>query len=266
MSQPFPILYEDDALLIIDKPPGVVVNRAESVRSETVQDWAERYLRLDELPKEISAQETDFFSRAGIVHRIDKETSGCLVIAKNPHAFSLLQQAFKERTVKKTYVAIVHGAIAPPQGEIRAPVGRLPWNRERFGILPGGKDAITKYTVRSVFKRAQPDSPDDKHRKTEDLSFVELSPETGRTHQIRVHLKYINHPIVGDYLYAGRKTARQDRTWAPRVMLHAQKISFVHPQTHREVAIVAPVPDDMKSIRPQEGRESMPAHSAGGIS
>ena len=172
-------------------------------------------------------------NRAGIVHRIDKETSGILLIAKTPEAFVELQRQFKKRLIHKTYLAIVHGALVPDTGEIRAPVGRLPWNRERFGIVPGGKEAITKYHVIQHMK---------------DLSFVELYPETGRTHQIRVHLKYINHPIIGDYLYAGRKTARDDRTWAKRVMLHAWKLTCLHPITKNELAIEAPIPDDMSDI------------------
>jgi len=171
--------------------------------------------------------------RAGIVHRIDKETSGILLIAKTPEAFRELQRQFKEREVKKTYLALVHGKLVPEEGEINAPVGRLPWNTERFGVVPGGKEAVTRYKV----------------VKCEDISLVELYPETGRTHQIRVHLKYINHPIIGDYLYAGRKTSRDDRAGdAPRVMLHAWKISFIHPDTHKTLAIESPIPDDMKSI------------------
>ncbi len=225
-----PVLYEDEDLLVINKPPGVVVNRAESVKGETIQDWAEGKLgKFDQL----DTLDQDFKDRAGIVHRIDKETSGILLIAKHPPAFAELQRQFKERTIHKTYLAIAHGKLVPEIGEIRAPVGRLPWNRERFGIVPEGKEAVTKYKVYKYYK---------------DYSVVELYPETGRTHQIRVHLKYINHPIVGDFLYAGRKTARDDRTWAPRVMLHAWKISFTHPKTGETVALEAPIPDDMKRI------------------
>ena len=177
-----PILFEDEAMLVINKPPGMVVNRAESVKGETVQDWVEKTYRIF------------IADRAGIVHRIDKETSGILLIAKTPDAFTELQRQFKERIIKKTYLAIVHGKLVPEEGEINAPVGRLPWNRERFGIVPGGKEAVTKYKIQKYIK---------------DFSIVELYPQSGRTHQIRVHVKYINHPIVGDYLYAGRKTARQ---------------------------------------------------------
>ncbi len=220
-----PILFEDEIVIVINKPPGVVVNRAESVKESTLQDWTETELKIT-------------VERGGIVHRIDKETSGILLIAKTPEAFIELQRQFKERIVKKTYLALVHGTLVPPEGEIRAPVGRLPWNRERFGIVPGGKEAVTRYKVlQEVVLRS----------KTTSYEYVELYPETGRTHQIRVHLKYINHPIVGDPLYAGRKMSRNDRLWAPRVMLHAWKISFFHPGTVALVDFVAPIPDDMKS-------------------
>jgi|SRR3989344_1236156 len=211
-----PILFEDDWLVVINKPPGLVVNRAQSVKEKTVEDWAR-------LRQGFGGQALD---RGGIVHRIDKETSGILLIAKTPEAFSDLQRQFKERLVKKTYLALVHGNLVPPEGEIRAPVGRLPWNPKRFGIVPEGKDAVTKYKV------------------VRD-NLVELYPETGRTHQIRVHLKYINHPIIGDYLYAGRKTARDDRILFKRVMLHAWKISFVHPKNNKVISLEAPIPGDM---------------------
>ena len=249
-----PILFEDDYLLVINKPPGIVVNRAESVQGDTVQDWAESYLSFPQRQesKEKSASgsfaseagvstEEDFYNRAGIVHRIDKETSGCLLIAKNLPVFIELQRQFKERIIKKTYLAFAHGAVVPPEGEIRAPVGRLPWNRERFGIVPGGKESVTRYSVKKTWKIHE-------GKQHEDISLVELYPETGRTHQIRVHLKYINHPIIGDWQYAGRKTSRSDRLWAPRVMLHAYRIVLVHPVSHQELAIEAPIPDDMSRI------------------
>ena len=245
-----PILYEDEVLLVINKPAGVVVNRAASVKEQTIQDWAIKNGKFPfglaqggQIANVKSADEStkDFIDRAGIVHRIDKETSGCLLIAKDPQAFIELQRQFKERVVKKVYLAIVHGQLVPQEGEIRAPVGRLPWNRERFGIVPGGKAAVTKYRVeRSWF------IVHGKNR--EEISLVELYPETGRTHQIRVHMKYIHHPLLGDYLYAGRKTARADRQSVLRVMLHAWKISFMHPSEPRRVDVVAPIPDDMNTI------------------
>lgn len=246
-----PILYEDDVLLVIDKPPRLVVNSALSVKGETVQDWAAEKSTNLQIPASPAGRykstNEDFYERAGIVHRIDKETSGILLIAKTPRAFGELQRQFKERFVKKTYLAIVHGKLVPEEGEIRAPVGRLPWNRERFGIVPGGKEAVTKYKVIKSLS-VSPNSGNPGDSRNLQVTLVELYPETGRTHQIRVHLKYINHPIVGDYLYAGRKTSRDDRTWVPRVMLHAWKISFTHPMTGKTLAIEAPIPDDMERI------------------
>lgn len=232
------VVYEDDHLIVIDKPPGIVVNRAESVKGETVQEWAEQRLGITPPPV---FDPDGFASRAGIVHRIDKETSGLLVIARNEQVFRDMQAKFKERTVKKTYVALVHGKLVPERGEIRAPVGRLPWNRERFGIVPGGREAITKYAVTKLFSVII-------DGKAEAASMVELYPETGRTHQIRVHLKYVNRPILGDYLYAGRKVSRGDRLSIPRVMLHAWKIVFSHPVSGVELALTAPIPDDMRTV------------------
>lgn len=250
-----PILYEDEFLLVINKPPGVVVNRAQSVKTETVQDFADRYLGLT--PRVASAQEKSaegiekdikevFADRSGVAHRIDKETSGCLLIAKTPEVLGLLLTKFRERDMKKTYLAIVHGRMESKEGTIEAPVGRLPWNPERFGILPDGKASVTRYMVSKVFTR--PSEKRKQHKTPDEYSLVECYPETGRTHQIRVHLKHINHPIVGDYLYAGRKTARDDRVWAPRVMLHAWKIAFDHPMTAVPLYVEAPMPDDMMNV------------------
>ncbi len=240
------ILYEDEHLLVINKPSGIVVNRAQSVKGETVQDFADAYLHLASREASAPQKSTEpltkeikeiFLDRSGVAHRTDKETSGCLLIAKAPVVLGLLLEKFREHAIKKTYLAIVHGKIVPSEGEINAPVGRLPWNTERFGIVAGGKESVTKYKVEKFFEQ-----------KNSQFSLVECYPKTGRTHQIRVHLKYINHPIVGDYLYAGRKTARDDRKWAPRVMLHAWKLSFDHPILMKRLEIEAPVPDDMMKI------------------
>ncbi|MEK7592331.1 MAG: pseudouridine synthase, partial [Patescibacteria group bacterium] len=162
-----PILFEDEYLLILDKPPGLVVNRGVSVKVETVQDFTESKILVQE-----SADTTsDYFIRSGIVHRIDKETSGILVVAKTEDVFISMQGAFKERTVKKVYCAIAHGIVVPPEGEIHAPVGRMTWNREHFGIVPGGKDAMTKYRVTGNWFLSH----------GEKFSFVSLYPQTGRT-------------------------------------------------------------------------------------
>jgi len=262
-----PILFEDDALFIINKPAGVVVNRAESVKTETIQDWIiqrtqslklktqnegavveggeERKVKMVD-DRDVYAE---FYSRNGFVHRIDKETSGILLIAKTPESFEILQTQFRERNVHKTYLALVHGDVLPDAGEIRAPVGRLPWNKERFGIVPGGKDAVTKYKKIAHYELPTPVAGQAITKEgKEKISLVELQPETGRTHQIRVHLKYINHPILGDFLYAGRKTSRDDRITIPRIMLHAWKITFEHPISHEMLSIEAPIPEDMNDI------------------
>lgn len=231
------VLYENSELLVIDKPAGMVVNRAESVRGETVQDWVETYFTSEE-SKPTSEVSSDFKSRSGVVHRIDKETSGVLVIAKTPEAFGELQRQFKEREVEKKYVALVHGRVEPAEGVITANVGRLPWNRERFGVLPGGREAETKYKVLSIKNQVL-------RGKREELSLLELHPKTGRTHQIRVHLKSINHPILGDEFYAGRKTARADRRWSPRLFLHASEILFTDPLSGQKINVKSELPQDL---------------------
>jgi len=180
----------------------------------------------------------EFINRGGVVHRLDKETSGILLLAKNPEAFIELQRQFKEREVKKVYQALAHGKV-PQEGEINVPVGRLPWNRKQFGIVPGGRESKTEYKVLATYE-----NPKDK----EILSLVELYPQSGRTHQIRVHLKYIGHPIFADFLYAGRKTARKDRNILPRVFLHAAKISFSHPKTHETMTFESPLPIELREL------------------
>lgn len=239
MNEP-QIIYKDDALLIIDKPAGMIVNKADTTKGEvTVQEWVEQKFPI------LNKDESDFHNRAGIVHRLDKETSGILLIARTLPSFENLQKQFKERVVKKSYIALAHGAILPQVGEIRVPVGRLPWNRKQFGVVAGGKEAVTRYRVISNFK-----FPISKAK--EELSLVELYPETGRTHQIRVHLKYIGHPIFADFLYAGRKTAREDRRLLSRVFLHAAKISFLHPKTGEEISFESPLPEELQKVLNQE--------------
>lgn len=232
------ILYEDDAIIVINKPAGVTVNRAETTKGqETVQEWMEEQFRVQNL--EFRKEQGEFFDRGGVVHRLDKETSGVLILAKTPEAFVAIQKQFKERTVKKVYWALSHGKIEPKTGEISVPVGRLPWNRKRFGILPGGRASKTLYKVVQYYQ-----NPKDK----EVLSFVELYPQSGRTHQIRVHLKYLHHSIFADFLYAGRKTARKDRSMLQRVFLHAARITFHHPVTGKEISFEAPLPEELQRI------------------
>lgn len=221
------VIFQDEYLLVIDKPAGWITNDAETaIGQSTLQTWLTRQ-------KFPLAGNREF--RSGIVHRLDKGTSGVLLVAKTQKAFGDLQGQFKERKVRKTYLALVHGRVERDQGDIVAPVGRLPWRRDRFGVLPGGREAKTRYKVIGYSEK-----------KGKDYTLLELYPQTGRTHQIRIHLKYLGHPIVGDEFYAGRKTARNDRTWCPRLFLHALKISFIHPETAKRVAFESRLPLELE--------------------
>jgi 23S rRNA pseudouridine1911/1915/1917 synthase len=232
-----PIVYEDDSILVISKPAGVIVNRAESVQSETLQDWADKKIGDNYIQFQNDLSSTEFIARSGIVHRLDKDTSGLLIIAKNPEVFIRLQAQFKERDIDKQYLTLVHGLVVPKVGEIRASVGRLPWNRERFGVLPGGKEASTSYSVISYYQLS-----------ANKYSYLSVFPHTGRTHQIRIHLKYINHTVVSDEFYAGRKTCRQDKNICPRLFLHAYKLSFTNPITNKQLNLENPLPDDLNHV------------------
>ena len=141
------IVYEDSDILVVYKPPGMVVNKADTTKNVlTLQEWAEGYLK-SQGGSFGEDKESEFARRGGVVHRLDKETSGILILAKNEESFVSLQTQFKSREVKKTYIALCHGRIAPPEGEIDVPIGRLPWNRTRFGILPQERPAKTQNKI-----------------------------------------------------------------------------------------------------------------------
>lgn len=223
-------LFEDKAILILDKPAGWITNEASTTTDQpVVQTW------IAKNGKWPAAQ--DRAIRNGIVHRLDKETSGILVVAKTKDSFEVLQKQFKEREVQKEYTALVHGTLEAKEGTIDLPVGRLPWRRDRFGVLAGGRNAVTNYnTIANYFKEDQK------------YSLLSLAPKTGRTHQIRIHLKHLGHPIVSDTFYAGRKTARADRMWCPRLFLHASGISFFHPATGKRVNFKSELPTDLEVV------------------
>lgn len=224
------IIYEDEALFVVDKPTGWITNDADTVTTQPViQTWIRKNFDYP--------LKGDKESRDGIVHRLDKETSGILIVAKTKEAFTKLQSEFKSREVTKTYVALLHGKVEPLEGKIEATIGRLPWRRDRFGVLGGGRESVSEYKVLKFYPGENAGH-----------SLVEFYPKTGRTHQIRVHAKHIGHAIVADEFYAGRKTARNDRKWCPRLFLHASTIKFIHPLTGKLVEFSSPLPLDLEEV------------------
>jgi len=222
------VIFEDEEIMVLNKPSGWIVNDSATVGEQPViQSWIKSNFKFP-----IAGSKDQ---RNGIVHRLDKETSGCLVVAKTGDAFENLQGQFKERRVEKTYLALAHGKVFPAKDEINVPVGRLPWRRDRFGVLPGGRDSLTHYKLVTYYSKG-----------SDDYSLLALKPKTGRTHQIRIHLKYLGYPIVSDEFYAGRRTAREDRKWCPRLFLHAKGISFFHPKTNKKVSFEADLHKDLQ--------------------
>ena len=250
------LVYEDDDLAVINKPAGVVVNRAQTNTKPSLQEWWEQYLRDGAkttssensqdwqalVPEDFSDQygspETIFNQRGGIVHRLDKDTSGALLLAKNPGALVNLLAQFKERKVVKTYQALVHGKLEVAQADLNYPIMRSTRDAMKMFVHPDGRPSLTEYSVLSEYQ--DPRSP------TEVLSLVECFPKTGRMHQVRVHFAHIRHPLVSDRLYAGRKRYKQDITWCPRHFLHAHKISFIHPRTQEVLSVEAVLADDLQ--------------------
>jgi len=211
------IVFQDDDILVINKPSGLVVNRAETVKEKTLQDWTEKKLKVKSAKLEVNS---DFINRSGIVHRLDKDTSGVMVIAKNAQSFIDLQKQFKQRKVIKKYLTLVHGQVEPKIGDIKLPLARNPSDRKKFSVRLEGRKSLTKYKVIKIIS---------------DLSFLEIEPRTGRTHQIRVHLKHIGYPLVSDPIYLGKKRLAEDRQWCSRLFLHAFYLSFIHPRTKKRV-------------------------------
>lgn len=224
------IIYEDDSILVVAKPAGQIVNRAETTKGEvTLQEDLEEYFG-------IKKPEEGIGGRAGIVHRLDKDTSGVLVVAKIKEAFADLQAQFKKREVEKEYLALVHGKVKE-EGRIDAPIARHPKDRMRFAVVPGGRKAVTEYKVISYQLLAI---------SGEAFSYLRVKPLTGRTHQIRVHFKHIDHPIVADPLYLSRKQLKEDRQWCPRIFLHAESLGFKHPKTGAWVRLEAELPQNLQ--------------------
>jgi 23S rRNA pseudouridine1911/1915/1917 synthase len=216
---PLQILFEDDDLLILNKPAGLVVHPGAGNPSHTLVNAL-----LHHCPN-LSGRGGQ--QRPGIVHRLDKETSGCLVVAKNDTTHRELARQFAGREVTKIYLALVTGTLKRCHGTIAAPIGRHPVQRKKMQVdSRRGREARTDYRVLQSLGT---------------VSLVECVLHSGRTHQIRVHLHHLGHPVIGDSLYGGRGVA-------PRQMLHAWKLGFTHPRTKEQMLFEAPIPEDFKTL------------------
>lgn len=209
------IVYEDDDVLVVNKAAGLVVHPAHGHYNDTLVNGLLAHCH------DLSG--INGVLRPGIVHRIDKDTSGLLMIAKNDEAHRSLAAQLKEHSVKRAYYALVHGIINEPEGLVDAPIGRHPIDRKKMAVNLNGKEARTHYYVKERFQK---------------FTFIECRLETGRTHQIRVHLSYIGHPLVADELYSHSK----EKLGFPGQALHAYELGFIHPHSKKEMCFHAPLP------------------------
>ena len=215
---PLDIVYEDDDLIVVNKPSGLVVHPAPGHTHGTLVNGLLYHCN------QLSNMNGDI--RAGIVHRIDKDTSGLLVVCKNNYAHRILAEQLKEKTTTRTYIAIVTGNISHNLGRIEAPIGRDPSNRQKMAVVQNGKPAVTHFKVLDRYR---------------DFTLLELKLETGRTHQIRVHMAYINHPVVGDPLYGVKKQTTEFGQY-----LHAKTLGFIHPRTNEYMEFEVDLPEEFK--------------------
>lgn len=241
------ILFEDDQILVIDKSAGMVVTPADSIQAETIAEILVHDFKIN-------------LDRGGVVHRLDKDTSGVLVVAKTQKSLESLQAQFKDRLVKKQYIALVHGNL-DLERVVKGAIVRNPGNREKFIVLEdeNSKEAETKFIPDKLMVMSLSSMEEIftgfnkiqfKKLRTSNyelFTLVNCFPQTGRTHQIRVHLKHIGFPIVSDEKYGGRKTVRLDRRWCPRQFLHAAKLEFSHPGTGERMEFQSPLPEDLKN-------------------
>ena len=227
---PFEVLFEDEALLVLNKPAGLVVHPAAGHEEHTLVNAL-----LHHCEGELSG--IGGVARPGIVHRLDKETSGCLVVAKNDETHLALSSQFASRKVEKIYHAIVCGEMTREKGEIRAAIARHPSHRKRMAVSDDtGREARTSYQVLERLRAT---------------TLVEAGLHTGRTHQIRVHFQFLGFPLVGDLTYGQRQNRRLEELVgfaAPRVMLHAYQLAFIHPRSGKRVHFEAPLPKDFEEM------------------
>ena len=219
----FSVVFEDDEVIVVDKPAGVVVHPGSGHRKGTLAAGL-----LHRYPDLAGVGQAD---RWGLVHRLDKDTSGVLIVARTPGSYQALTAALRQRNISRTYLTLVDGAFSAPTGTIDAPIGRDPSRPTRRAVVQDGKPATTHYEVEQTFD-------------SQDVSLLRVSLETGRTHQIRVHLAAIDHQVVGDKTY-GRKTTK---VASPRVFLHASRVGFRHPSTGIEVFAESPLPADLSAV------------------
>ena len=286
------VIFEDQDILVINKPAGWVTNKSQTWQEDekTIQGWFEKRYEIEELIDEENRNEKSedwgkgkenwrelvpsdfqdeygsveeiFRERLGVAHRLDKDTSGILLLAKNPGAMVNLLAQFKKREVQKTYLALVHGRLGLESDRINLPMGRKASNRMKWTVRADGKPAVTDYVVKRKWLGIQVERlladlragrPKEKWtaKKINDLyqgfSLVECRPHTGRTHQIRVHLTHLKHPIVGDEVYGSEKKTKLDKVWCPRQFLHARELEFAHPRTGKLVKFLAELPEELKA-------------------
>lgn len=234
---PLNIIFEDDSLLVVNKPAGLVVHPAAGIHSGTLANaLAFHFQQLSTRAGEI---------RPGIVHRLDKGTSGLMVVAKNEATHESLADQFRAREVYKSYLALVHGVVKQESGRIEQPIARDPRTRIRMAVVPAGRGALSLYKVRRSFKS---------------FTLLEVELKTGRTHQIRVHLSWLKHPVVGDEVYGGGrdKTVQDVRLRAAirklqRQFLHAERLGFRHPVSGESLQFVAPLPVELENLLAELG-------------
>jgi 23S rRNA pseudouridine1911/1915/1917 synthase len=225
---PLDVLFEDEDLLVLNKPAGLVVHPSAGHDEHTLVNAL-----LHHCHGQLSG--IGGVARPGIVHRLDKDTSGCLVVAKNDASHLALAEQFAGREVSKLYNALVCGEFSQNSGNIQAAIRRHPSHRKRMAVAEGGRDAWTSYRVLERLRGA---------------AFVEALLHTGRTHQIRVHFQHIGHPLVGDETYGARQNKRLKELTnyaAPRQMLHARELSFIHPAKRRRLRLEAALPKDFRA-------------------
>ncbi|HJQ33404.1 MAG TPA: RluA family pseudouridine synthase [Pyrinomonadaceae bacterium] len=229
---PLDVLHEDDEVVVVNKPAGLVVHPAAGVPSGTLANaLAFHFNQLSEHAGSL---------RPGIVHRLDRDTSGVIVVAKTARAHESLSEQFRARTVFKSYVALVHGVTREEKGKVEEPLARDPRNRTRMAVVRGGRAALSLWRVRRRYER---------------FTLLDVQIKTGRTHQIRVHLAWIKHPVVGDETYGGGrdKTVADPRLRARvaalgRQFLHAERLGFHHPSTGEWMSFNAPLPPELSDF------------------